>query len=69
MIKTWKAEISRHPSLLDDTVEYGLTELGYESIKPEQHLAVQCLLQGENAFVSVPTGFGKSLVYQILLLC
>ena len=36
MIKSWKAEISRVPTLLADAIEYGLSKLGYESIKPEQ---------------------------------
>ena len=44
MFKTWKEGISREPSLLDDAVEYGLSKLGVESIKPEQLSAVCCLL-------------------------
>ena len=36
--------ISMYPSLLDDAVEYGLSKLGVESIKPEQISAVCCLL-------------------------
>ena len=36
--------LSRDPSLLDDAVEYGLSKLGVESIKPEQLSAVCCLL-------------------------
>ena len=44
MFKTWKEGISRDPSLLDDAVEYGLSKLGVESIKPEQLSAVCCLL-------------------------
>ena len=35
MFKTWKGGISRDPSLLDDAIEYGLSKLGVESIKPE----------------------------------
>ena len=47
-------------------VESGLRTLGYDSIKLEQLAAVASLLKGEDVFMSVPTGFGKSLVYQIL---
>ena len=71
MFKTWKEGISRDPSLLDDAVEYGLSKLGVESIKPKT--AIGCMLpphlKGQNAFVSLPTGFGKSLVYQVLPFC
>ncbi len=38
-------------------------------LKPEQLTAVQSLLKGVNVFVSVSTGFGKSLVYQLLPFC
>ena len=36
MIKSWKAEIYQVPTLLADAIVYGLSKLGYESIKPEQ---------------------------------
>ena len=36
MIKSWKAEISLDLTLLADAIEYELSKLGYESIKPEQ---------------------------------
>ncbi len=59
-LTTWKVGILASPSLLASTVEHGL---GYEQIKPEQLTAVQSLLKCVNVFMSVPTGFGKSLRY------
>ena len=47
----------------------GLRRLGYERIKTEQLDAVESLLSGKDAFLSVPTRFGKSLVYQLLPFC
>ena len=44
-------------------------KLGYPTIKPEQLEAVESLLKGEDVFLSVPTGFGKSLVFQMLPFC
>ena len=64
LFKTWITEISANPSLVTSAVEDGLHELGYESIKPEHLAAVESLLKGEDMFMSVPTGFGKSLIYQ-----
>ena len=66
LFKAWIAEISANPSLVTSAVEEGLHQLGYESIKPEQLAAVESLLKGEDVFMSVPMGFGKSLVYQVL---
>ena len=39
------------------------------SLKPEQLSAIDAILRGRDTFVSVQTGFGKSLVYQVLPFC
>ena len=43
--------------------------MGYERIKPEQLTVIESLLKGNDVFVSMSTGFGKSLVYQLLPFC
>ena len=62
LFKAWITEISANPSLVTRAVEEGLYQLGYESIKPEQLTAVESLLKGDDVFISIPIGFGKSLV-------
>lgn len=39
---------------------------GYESFKPEQRDAIQAILQCQDVFVQMPTGGGKSLIFQII---
>ena len=40
--------------------------LGFANLKPEQHRAVVELVRGRDTFVSLPTGYGKSLIYRNL---
>jgi len=69
LFKTWIIPISTDPSLVTHAVKEGLRRMGYKRIKPEQLTAVESLLNGDDVFVSIPTGFSKSLVYQLLPLC
>ena len=43
-------------SLLTSAVEYGLSKLGYTSLKAQQMCAVESVLKGKDTFVSIPTG-------------
>ena len=38
----------------------------YSSLKPEQLLTISLSLKGNDMFVSLPTGYGKSLCYAAL---
>ena len=65
----WYADISSNMSLLRSAVDHGVRMLGYERIKTEQLDTVENLLSGKDVFSSLPTRFGKSLVYQTLPFC
>ena len=41
-------------------------EHGYEKLKEEQLLAIDEFVLEKDVFVSLPTGFGKSLIYGLL---
>ena len=60
----WYDDISSDASLLHSAVDHGFRRLGYERIKTEQLDTVESLLSGKDVFLSIPIGFGKSLVYR-----
>ena len=49
-----------------ELVKEAALSLGYGCLKPEQEKAVMAFIRGEDLFVSLPTGYGKSVCYAIL---
>ena len=43
-----------------------LKETGYMQLKPKQQEAIEAFVSGKDVFVSLPTGYGKSVIYGIL---
>ena len=41
-------------------------ELGFPSLKVKQKEAVRAFVKGNDTFVSLPTGYGKSVIFAIL---
>lgn len=40
---------------------------GEFKLKPEQEVAVKCLLDGKDVLAVLPTGYGESLIYQMFV--
>ena len=53
---------------LEESLANALSTLGssHLQLKEEQKKAVQAICEGRDVFVWLPTGFGKSLCYQLL---
>ena len=47
---------------LDEVVR----EAGLTALKPKQFEAIEGIISGEDVFVAVPTGYGKSIIYALL---
>ena len=57
--------LARGGSISDVSFSYRLTErLGGLVLKDKQEEALKSLLDGKDVFAVLPTGFGKSLIYQ-----
>ena len=40
--------------------------MGLQALRPKQKEAVMAFLAGNDVFVSLPTGYGKSIIYAVL---
>ena len=40
--------------------------LGFPQLKSKQKVALTSLINGRDTFVSLPTGYGKSIIYAVL---
>lgn len=52
-------------SLLDVCRRTARRKFGIARLRPEQETAMLAILEGHDALVALPTGFGKSLIYQV----
>jgi ATP-dependent DNA helicase RecQ len=48
---------------IEDALKQCVLALGYEALKKEQENAIISFVEGNDVFICLPTGFGKSLCY------
>lgn len=51
---------------IQDTIIQSGLKLGYEILQDKQVEAVSSFIKGNDVFVSLPTGYGKSAIYALL---
>ena len=61
--------IARKIVVIEKAIEESARFLGIDSLKDEQKLADTTFMQGKDTFISLPTGYGKSLIYVLLPNC
>ena len=54
------------PGLLDEAFAHGCKTMEVSELSPPQRLAVESLVHGKDVLVCLPTGSGKSMIFQIL---
>ena len=53
-------------STKDTAVEEAVHDLGLETLKPKQRVAIFSFLSGNDTMVVLPTGYGKFIIYAAL---
>ena len=51
---------------LTSALEEATREIGMDCLKPKQCEAIESFVSGRDLFISLPTGYGKSIIYAIL---
>ena len=53
-------------NVLEKIIKESGSRLGYGELISEQMKAILSFVQGNDTFVALPTGYGKSLIYAVL---
>ncbi len=51
---------------MQDTIKAAAQMIAIETLKPKQVQAVEPFVDGHDVFVSLPTGYGNSVIYSVL---
>ena len=59
-------QVARDLAAIKDSVSRAAKDMGYFPLKPKQIEAIHSFMLGNDTFVSLPTGYGKSAIYAVL---
>lgn len=51
---------------VQEAISHSMEVMAITSLKAKQHEAILSFLKGKDVFVSLPTGYGKSIIYCLL---
>ena len=51
---------------MDDLIDVAAVSLNVHPLKTKQREAVEAFIKGNDVFVALPTGYGKSIIFGIL---
>ena len=54
---------------ITEAIDFGKKKLCLDTLKEKQIQAIAAFLRGEDVFVNLPTGYGKSVIFQIAPFC
>ena len=60
------SKLPRELAAVEVAVSQAAKDMGFFPLKPKQLEAIYCFMQGNDTFVSLPTGYGKSAIYAVL---
>jgi bloom syndrome protein len=61
-----KREMAEKQKCLESCVSEASQSLGFKELKPQQTKAILKFMEGNDVFVALPTGFGKSVIFGLL---
>ena len=59
-----KLYLSGKPRSIGPALEFAKIKLGLEELKKHQTTAIRNFVEGHDLLVNLPTGFGKSVIFQ-----
>ena len=57
--------MSEQDTHIQEVILRAVQRLGFADPRPQQMEAIKTFMQGKDVFVSLPTGYGKSLIYSM----
>ena len=61
-----KLIVMNQPPNLDVAIQEVIQKMNLKSMKDKQTEAIQAFISGQDTFVALPTGYGKSIIFGVL---
>ena len=58
--------VATHSMNVEEVISSVARQFGLDQLKPKQKEVISTFVRGRDVFVSLPTGYGKSIIYAAL---